>query len=588
MIRAPFNFIPLPNHIFYPDWDSEISQDVPIKKDFTSGTIVVKITALTPIFVRNGYSGIIKDNSFSKYPNVSDKKTNYFIPATTLKGCIRELVEIMGFGKIKTERKDTISYRKSNGDKITTDWVPWKIEDKRQEKSSKYQNKNKENLDLAECIFGTTDKENSGKKLCLRGRVHFSHIKCDKEVCMSTDETSITLALNGPKPSYYPLYLTQKYNINGKLEDKNSSYNVYNENAVLNGWKRYVLRNGIWKKTSQDNDNVNSVLHPLNRGSEFTGKIIFHNLRREELGALLSALTFHGKEGTFHQIGQGKPYGLGKVKLEIISLDIDKNSKTTTFSECIQAFEQLMDMHIKSVKPNDQRGWIKSSVIQELFELASASVDSNDIIYQYMELEIGKDGKTNKNEFNDAKKAKETLIPFSKHHDTKKYYDTQKERPSWAVAETDQSVIEKQSPLKLEIDAIVENAKVLFEQKNFHEALDLYQKADDYNIESFKPQIELCKIKIREIEALNGDISDFLNTFSIASVPAFARKLINRKKPITDADVPFIIEKLNSGIAALSNKNKKDYKWFERNKWKPIEDILGEELTNVIYSHRQK
>ena len=51
---------------------------------------------------------------------------------------------------------------------------------------------------------------------------------------------------------------------------------------------------------TMDTDRINfetiSRMRPLKENSSFKGAIRFHNLKQEELGALLSALTFHGKE----------------------------------------------------------------------------------------------------------------------------------------------------------------------------------------------------------------------------------------------------------------------------------------------------
>ena len=55
MIKAPFNFVPLSDKVYFPDWADKISHDVPFE-DGLSGTIELKITAQTPIFVRNGHT----------------------------------------------------------------------------------------------------------------------------------------------------------------------------------------------------------------------------------------------------------------------------------------------------------------------------------------------------------------------------------------------------------------------------------------------------------------------------------------------------------------------------------------------------
>lgn len=95
MIKAPYNFVPLENKAFYPSWANHISQDIPFE-DGVSGSIEYTIEAKTPIFVRNGYTDREKpDSTFSK---THDGK--FFIPGTSIKGEIRNVLEILSFGKM--------------------------------------------------------------------------------------------------------------------------------------------------------------------------------------------------------------------------------------------------------------------------------------------------------------------------------------------------------------------------------------------------------------------------------------------------------------------------------------------------------
>lgn len=99
-IKAPFNFVPLSDKVFFPNWADKISQDIPFE-DGVSGTIDLKITAQTPIFVRNGHTKADGDNKTERYKSFSKTDDNrYFIPATSIKGCIRNVLEIMSFGKM--------------------------------------------------------------------------------------------------------------------------------------------------------------------------------------------------------------------------------------------------------------------------------------------------------------------------------------------------------------------------------------------------------------------------------------------------------------------------------------------------------
>jgi CRISPR-associated protein (TIGR03986 family) len=103
MIKSPYNFVPVSNKVFFPDWADQVSHDVPFS-DGESGTIKVKLTAKSPIFVRNGS----KDKDETSFSNLDGK---YFIPGTSIKGMIRSVLEIMSFGKMKQVDTWTPTYR---------------------------------------------------------------------------------------------------------------------------------------------------------------------------------------------------------------------------------------------------------------------------------------------------------------------------------------------------------------------------------------------------------------------------------------------------------------------------------------------
>lgn len=95
MIKAPYNFVPLENKAFYPPWANHISQDIPFE-DGVSGSIEYTIKSETPIFVRNGYTD--RKNPDTKFSQAPDEQ--HFIPGTSIKGEIRNVLEILSFGKM--------------------------------------------------------------------------------------------------------------------------------------------------------------------------------------------------------------------------------------------------------------------------------------------------------------------------------------------------------------------------------------------------------------------------------------------------------------------------------------------------------
>ena len=239
--------------------------------------------------------------------------------------------------------------------KLPYDYSPSEIEQKRYSGDTT-------KLDLADAIFGYT----YGKK-ALRGRVQFSHCYCENP----EEDKAYTLVLNNPKASYYPIYIRQ----NGSGGRVMSEYETYND-GQLSGWKRYHVRKGIWERCTND-PKIDTTIYPLKANSVFKGKVYFHNLKRVELGALISALTFHNTEDCFHQIGQGKPYGFGKVSLTAkLNADIEINPELL-----MAEFENLM---------NDKcvYNWSKDNSIIQLFTLAKEEVTADDVLYKYMKLDI--------------------------------------------------------------------------------------------------------------------------------------------------------------------------------------------------------
>ena len=184
-------------------------------------------------------------------------------------------------------------------------------------------------LDLAETIFGKTSK-----KYSLRGRVMISHFKAIGH-CVPMEVQKF--ALSSPKSSFYPFYLEQKGN-NGKTI-KFSTYN--GDNPRLRGFKRYPVHvDGASQETSTIKDSQKSTFQPLPKHTQFEGKIRFHNLKKVELGALISSISFHGMKSAFHSLGGLKPFGFGRIRFSISNPDV--------WNEYLKEFEISMKIHNQS------------------------------------------------------------------------------------------------------------------------------------------------------------------------------------------------------------------------------------------------
>jgi CRISPR-associated protein (TIGR03986 family) len=103
-ITAPYNFVPLSRKVFFPDWAGHVSHDLPFE-DGISGELICELTTHTPIYVRNGgkwaHEDIMTDpEAQSFFCLAKGTERQFIIPGSTLKGMVRNVIEISAFGKM--------------------------------------------------------------------------------------------------------------------------------------------------------------------------------------------------------------------------------------------------------------------------------------------------------------------------------------------------------------------------------------------------------------------------------------------------------------------------------------------------------
>ncbi len=237
-------------------------------------------------------------------------------------------------------------------------------------------------FDLPELIFGST-REDTGYSL--KGRAVFSHAVCNSSAKPLPEKATI---LNSPKPTYYPNYIRQNADpVNWKLKDGNEGYQTYrDEKAEIRGWKRYPVRNKAEPQAltsdQAQNKNVQVQLNPLDAGAIFSGQLSFHNLKPEELGAVVWALTWgesktkdsDSKPRYRHAIGMGKSFGYGQVSITlgqpVLMPNLDENN--ITLEECVNRFISCMNDAYADAQGNqeDAQSWIDSEQLQQLLAMA--------------------------------------------------------------------------------------------------------------------------------------------------------------------------------------------------------------------------
>ncbi len=226
-----------------------------------------------------------------------------------------------------------------------------------------------ERKDLAQTIFGYIDQKT---KTALKGRVQFSHFKAIKNAEILEERREI---LGTPRASYYPMYIKQE---DGRL------YKTYmDESFSIAGRKRYPIHNSSTTKKTEDtgNENVGTTFSPLKDGVVFKGKLRYHNLKKAELGALLSALTFHNTKDTYHNIGLAKSLGYGKIALKIENID--------NINEYLKTFESEITIQVSD--------WATSPQLKELLSMATEQNNTGNSRLDYMSLADFAKNKTGEN-----------------------------------------------------------------------------------------------------------------------------------------------------------------------------------------------
>lgn len=302
--------------------------------------------------------------------------------------------------------------------------------------------------DLCETIFGWIGNENSAK-----GRVQICNALMTNTIS-ENELKEIVGVLGAPKASFYPLYLKQS----------GSEYQTYeSDDACIAGRKRYRIHDGdsvTELPKGNGNGNVTSILKFLPRNCKFKMRINVHNLRRVEIGALLSAITFHKTQGVYHNIGSAKGFGYGKLKcanLKLHGLNSDKEE------HYLKAFEMEMNADLGEE-------WRQTEEVRTLMAIMSRH---DDACLRMMEMD--------KNKF--PNKKNESAY-YSRNANFSKLEEKLKSACSF-VSEEDRKLIEERKKQLEEVRRQRERVerKNLFEIENAGAYDDIFQKRKEGNFD---------------------------------------------------------------------------------------------------------
>lgn len=339
--------------------------------------------------------------------------------------------------------------------------------------------------DLVDCIFGYVNKEDA-----LKGRVHVGNAFANETVI---EDNMVKGVLGQPSASYYPLYLRQ---VN---EGKYTTYN--DDEAEMAGRKRYRVHapNALTDPKYNGNENVVTEMKPLPAGTTFKLLISVHNLRPIEVGALLSALTFHGTEGPCHNIGQGKSFGFGSLRIKKLEL---KNFKYDEHAY-LKDFEWEMSKFYDSNHPGEL--WTNSDMVKTLLSIAAEHANADEL--ELMDLQGYKDYRKN-DKYSTLKEATVNAKAFVDIRDVLKVRaDVKRQAEARAKAENEANA-------QIKADVIEQSLKALKQKEQCETADDcnvcdaiLAQAIDDY--ETLKKEYGISSYGER-IETLRNLKSEYL------------------------------------------------------------------------------
>lgn len=217
--------------------------------------------------------------------------------------------------------------------------------------------------DFTTTLFGCASPEDGQS---LKGRVSFSLATTPYKGAPNPEP----VVLSSPRPSYYPNYIQQTPANDDPGRLKAPAYNILmNSTAKIRGWKRYPARRKLTQST-EGTDNMTSTLHLLPQGTCFHGRIRIHNLKPEELGALVWVLSWGGKSDLRHSLGMGKSLGYGQVSITIDSAHLTANNNTEVdLNEARERFVAYMDAAYREAFGNGS--WKESPQIHALCEMAN-------------------------------------------------------------------------------------------------------------------------------------------------------------------------------------------------------------------------
>ena len=377
-------------------------------------------------------------------------------------------------------------------------------------------------VDYVNGMFGMTEPESFKSRLMFDNAVLLNPNNIKEETYIRN--------LSNPKPTSFQLYLQQK----GRRVENLINYN---DSFSLRGNKFYYLKNSV--DFRGENEQVTKVTTSF-RGitnAEFKSRIYFENLNKDELGLLLVSIKPFGKG--YDSIGQGKPYGFGRVIIDIDKLVLEDMESCFDLDEL-----NIDDNHLfEKIQTSDFIKNIKKAFINEFENRASLLLNKKYKLF-------------------DNKNQRISAFHFSKctkvDHFANKYMDLNDFKKREILDEVSviiKPVIKKITEKETKMRSLLSNFKVAekglsFEDIVLEKKYVLVCSNRDENLDKLRPVFKnFKKIVYKSLEELS--------TFTSFDIVIF-------NNYSTDLEHESILEKMNDstkcGFVFFNDKNAKIYK----------------------------
>jgi hypothetical protein len=372
---------------------------------------------------------------------------------------------------------------------------------------------NFEKIDLAEAILGYS-KKIGDKNLSLKGRVHFSHLKITDDI--EGNLNPVKKLLSNPRAGYYPMY--------------SQNGNSMNSNYQISGWKRYPIHNDANTSNDAGNEKMLTTFKPLPSGTQFLGKIHFHNLKKIEIGALLFSLGLSsGCDDCFYSLGMAKPFGFGKIKIDLCI----KDNKKINVKDCIDEFLKTMQNWLKDNELSDNL--METEQFRELISMMIPK-DSDE------HLRYGPPDQKGFEYYGDIKQNKidDKREQYSQNSNINNFFSVNNLKTNCeTISKIKENIKEKAKLMKIEVPT----------NKQLNKAIEIFIKQEARNL----PYFDINFLNNYLTERYDNIPEDLINSFETLYDSNSFRKigeLLTKKAhdSITDIDKRILLRKLEESI----------------------------------------